>query len=162
MAFSTILRRAADNESASRALALATSRDSGGGRVNRMGSFAQAAKMPSATMPCPGALEGAGCLKGKRIEQRKCVQAPPILVMSLVWSTNEPSKEDIKKLMSGFGSSLDLSKVNVALLLDASHRFYNLFIHFDLSSSLLFFPSSSRFLSLPMTTASSIATDLAA
>ena len=123
-----------------------------------MGSFAQAAKMSSATMPCPGALEGAGCLKGKRIEQRKCVQAPPILVMSLVWSTNEPSKEDIKKLMSGFGSSLDLSKVTVALLLDASHVFYTL-IRFVLFS---YFPLISRFLSLPTTKASSIATVLAA
>ena len=87
--------------------------------MNRMGSFAQAAKLSSATMPCPGALQGAGCLKGKRIEQRKCVQAPPILVMSLVWSTNEPSKQDIQKLMGGLGSSLDLSKV-VPVILSAS------------------------------------------
>ena len=107
----TVLRGAADGESASRALALATSRGNSGGRVNRMGSFARAAGAASVALPCPGALEGAGCATGKRVELRKCVQAPPVLVMGLVWSTNDASAQDIRKLLKGFGSSFDLSQV---------------------------------------------------
>jgi|AntAceMinimDraft_1070359.scaffolds.fasta_scaffold257114_1 hypothetical protein len=85
-----------------------------------MGSFARAADVASAALPCPGALVGAGCVKGKRVELRKCVQAPPVLVMSLSWSTNEPSVQDIRKIMKGFGSSFDLSKVSLLILLSLS------------------------------------------